>query len=91
MEARVHIIVGGLVQGVGFRWFVARHAQARSLRGYVKNRVEGSVEIDAEGDRGLLEEFLREIRIGPRSAQVRDIAVEWLPGGNAGAGFHIRD
>jgi acylphosphatase len=91
MEARVHVIVEGMVQGVGFRWFAARHAQTRSLRGYVRNCVDGSVEIDVEGDRALLEEFLREMRTGPRSARVRDLAIEWLPPGDAGAGFHIRD
>jgi acylphosphatase len=91
MEARVHVIVEGLVQGIGFRWFAARHAQARNLRGYVRNCVDGTVEVDAEGDRALLEEFLREIRTGPRSAQVKDLAIEWLPPGQREPGFHIRD
>jgi acylphosphatase len=91
MEARIHVIVEGLVQGVGFRWFAARHAQGRNLRGYVRNCVDGSVEIDAEGEKTLLEEFLGELRTGPRSAMVRDIEIEWLPPARAGEGFHIRD
>jgi acylphosphatase len=91
MEARVHVIVEGLVQGVGFRWFVARHAERRSLRGYVRNRMDGSVEVEAEGEKALLEEFVGQLRTGPRSAMVEHMAVEWLPPGYPGGGFSIRD
>ncbi len=91
MEARLHVIVEGIVQGVGFRWFVERRAQARSLRGYVRNRVDGSVEVEAEGEKEMLEEFLAELRMGPRSAQVTDTVVEWLPAVGGRTGFHIKD
>lgn len=91
MDARLHVIVEGMVQGVGFRWFVARQAEARRLRGFVRNCADGSVEIDAEGERALLEEFLREVRRGPRSAEVTDTAIEWLPSKGGISGFHIRD
>lgn len=77
MDARVHIIVHGLVHGVGFRWFVAREAGALGLRGYVRNRPEGTVEIEAEGDRSLLEALIAHVKVGPRSAQVRDLQIEW--------------
>lgn len=77
MEARVHIIVHGLVHGVGFRWFVAREAGALGVRGYVRNRPEGTVEIEAEGDRSLLEALIAHVKVGPRSAQVRDLQIEW--------------
>ncbi len=77
MEARVHVIVEGLVQGVGFRWFVARKAQALGLSGFVQNRYDGSVEVEAEGDRSLLEELLRDVKVGPRSAQVTNLRLEW--------------
>ena len=77
MEARVHIIVHGLVHGVGFRWFVAREAGALGLRGHVNNRPEGTVEIEAEGDRSLLEALIAHVKVGPRSAQVRDLHIQW--------------
>lgn len=77
MEARVHIIVQGLVQGVGFRWFVAREAGALGLRGFVRNRPEGTVELEAEGDRSLIEALIAHVRIGPRSAHVRDLQIAW--------------
>lgn len=78
MQARVHMVVEGLVQGVGFRWFVARHAQARGLCGYVSNRYDGNVEIVAEGDRSLVEDLIKEVRVGPRSAHVTNLRLEWL-------------
>ncbi len=91
MEARLHVVVEGIVQGVGFRWFVERRAQARSLRGYVRNRIDGSVEVEAEGEKEMLEEFLAELRMGPRSAQVTDTVVKWLPPIGGPSGFHIKD
>jgi acylphosphatase len=90
METRAHILVEGLVQGVGFRWFVARHAQGLGLKGYVKNMFDGSVEVEAEGDRSLVEELINHLKVGPRSAQVRDLHIEWLPLKNETKAFEIR-
>ena len=95
MHARVHIIVEGLVQGVGFRWFVARRAQALGLRGFVSNLYDGNVEIEAEGDRSLLEDFVGEVKVGPRSAHVTNLRLEWedlKPSGTSQhyTGFEIR-
>jgi hydrogenase maturation protein HypF len=58
---RVRIIVSGLVQGVGFRPFVYNLARRLSLSGFVKN-VDGLVEIEAQGDRLVLESFLSSIK-----------------------------
>jgi acylphosphatase len=77
MDAAVHMVVEGLVQGVGFRWFVARQANMLGLRGFVENKNNGTVEIEAEGERGLLEELIKQVRIGPRSAQVANLGLEW--------------
>lgn len=77
MFTRVHIVVEGLVQGVGFRWFVQRRAEALSIKGWVQNHYNGSVEIKAEADRSLLEEFIKEVKVGPRSAHVTNLRIEW--------------
>lgn len=90
MEARVRILVQGLVQGVGFRWFVAREAGALGLRGFVKNRTEGTVELEAEGDRSLIEALIAHVKVGPRSAQVRDLHIEWLQPQKDTKPFEIR-
>ncbi len=77
MDAAVHMVVEGLVQGVGFRWFVARQANMLGLRGFVENKYNGNVEVVAEGERFLLEELVKQVRVGPRSAQVTKVVLEW--------------
>jgi acylphosphatase len=90
MQARVHLVVHGLVQGVGFRWFVARRAEGLGLSGYVRNLYDGSVEAEAEGDRSMVEQLIHEVRVGPRSARVRDVSLEWIEPLHQQSGFAIR-
>ncbi len=82
METSVHIIVEGLVQGVGYRWYAARRAQALGLKGFVRNLYDGTVEVEARGDRSLLEELIRDLKVGPRSARVTNLKIEWDSAGN---------
>lgn len=90
VTVRVHIIVEGLVQGVGFRWFVYRHAEALGITGWVRNLYDGNVEIEAEGERSLLEEFIKQVKIGPRSARVTNLKIEWKERTSPGyQGFRI--
>jgi acylphosphatase len=90
MHARVHIVVQGLVQGVGFRWFVARRAQALGLSGFVQNLYNGNVELEAEGERSLIEELIGEVKVGPRSAHVTDLRLEWMEPRHGESGFRIQ-
>jgi acylphosphatase len=90
MLANAHIVVEGLVQGVGFRWFVARKAEALGLRGYVKNLYNGDVELEAEGERSLVEELIGQVKVGPRSAQVTNLRIEWMEPQHRTAHFEIR-
>ncbi len=78
-ETTAHIVVSGMVQGVGFRYFAYSHATKLRLTGYVKNLYSGDVEIIAQGDRSLVEEFIREVKVGPRHADVKDVKVEYGP------------
>ena len=75
--ARLRAIVHGYVQGVGFRYFVVRQANASGLTGYVRNRWDGSVEVVAEGPRPLLESLLALLRRGPSEAEVERVEVAW--------------
>jgi len=77
MEIGSNIIVKGVVQGVGFRYFVYRIATRFGLKGYVKNLFNGNVEIDIEGDRSMIEEFIKEVKTGPRFAHVTDMLITW--------------
>ncbi|CUT01857.1 acylphosphatase [Candidatus Chrysopegis kryptomonas] len=74
-----HIIVKGLVQGVGFRWFVQKHANHLGLNGWVRNLSNGDVEIEVEGERSLVEELIKLVKVGPRYAQVEDVQITWKP------------
>jgi len=69
----------GDVQGVGFRYFAESHARRLGLEGYVRNRYDGAVEVEAEGDAPALERFLDLLRRGPRMARVQDVRVSWAP------------
>jgi acylphosphatase len=75
--SRLTARVVGEVQGVGFRFFVRRQAQALGLRGFVRNAADGSVEVVAEGPRSQLEQLLRALCRGPLGADVRDVEVSW--------------
>lgn len=63
-------IVSGLVQGVGFRFFAQRSAAKHQIRGYVRNREDGSVEAFAEGPENAVEAFKHDITAGPMYAKV---------------------
>jgi acylphosphatase len=75
----VKVLVSGVVQGVGFRYFVLRLANSYGLKGTVRNLPDGRVEIVAEGDRNLIESFLQDVKTGHPYAVVRDMQIEWLP------------
>lgn len=76
-EMAVKATVTGLVQGVGYRYFAIGHARRLGLVGYAKNMPNGNVETYAEGERGLLEEFVKLLRMGPAAADVSGVSVEW--------------
>jgi acylphosphatase len=76
-NAAAHIVVRGMVQGVGFRYFVLRRAQELGVRGWVRNCASGEVEIEAEGDKVLLDRFVDFVQRGPRLAVVSEADVEW--------------
>ena len=88
---RLHATVRGRVQGVGFRFFVARAGRRLGLRGQVRNLPDGRrVEVIAQGPRATLDALVRELHAGPPLASVESVNVLWLtPAGNLPA-FVIR-
>ncbi len=77
---RLSLVVRGRVQGVGFRWYVQREAADLGVAGEVRNRFDGSVEIEAEGARAALERLAALVRQGPPGARVTDVEVRWSEG-----------
>ena len=85
-------LVSGVVQGVGFRWYVARHARALGLAGFARNLPDGRVEVVAAGvESAGLDRLETLLRAGPVNAQVErvereDGVAQALPSGS----FDIR-
>ena len=76
-NVRMHAFVQGTVQGVGFRFFIYQTGLNLKLNGWVRNRINGNVEILAEGSREKLDILLKETRRGPQMAQIDKVDVEW--------------
>ena len=73
MRRAVHVVITGRVQGVGFRAFVEREAEALRLEGWVRNRRDGTVEAVFAGDEGEIQHILMELNAGPPAAAVTDV------------------
>ena len=69
----LHVVVRGVVQGVGFRWFVREHAVRHGLGGWVRNQVDGSVEVVADGDDAAVSALRRALGRGPPGASVHSV------------------
>lgn len=78
MENACKLKIEGIVQGVGYRFFTEDKAVEYGITGYVKNLLDGSVEVYAEGEKEVLEKFIEDLRRGPRMARVERIDVRWM-------------
>lgn len=87
--ARVRWLLGGRVQGVGFRAFTRREAAALGVRGTVRNLPDGRVEIYAAADPEVLERFRERVSSGPSFGRVDRFDEEPAPGFDPPDGFDI--
>ena len=83
-------LIGGRVQGVGFRFFTEAAAAREGLRGWVRNLPDGRVEIAVEGDAEAVERFERSVRRGPPGARVSHVQVDAAVSIGRETGFSIR-
>lgn len=83
------IIVSGVVQGVGFRFFAVRKAHKYGLKGWVRNTSEGTVASEVEGEKGLISEYIKDLKTGPSGAGVENVKVEWKTFQNKYQDFQI--
>jgi acylphosphatase len=88
--ARLHAIIEGRVQGVGFRMFVVDNAAQLGVTGWVRNRYDGNVEVLAEGDRLTLGKLLNDLHIGPRAARVTNVTADWQSASGEFSRFTVR-
>lgn len=89
-KERVYIIVEGRVQGVGFRYFCAEAARAYGVVGWVRNLVDGRVEILGEGVPQQLGKFATACKTGPSTARVLKVEEEYSKASGAFDSFSIR-
>ena len=71
-------VVYGRVQGVGFRYFTWKEAERIGIKGTVRNYVDGSVEIIAEGNDDQLQDFYNWLKVGPRTASVERVLEDYI-------------
>lgn len=88
-DIAVRFRVTGRVQGVWFRGWTQEQAQARGLRGWVRNREDGSVEGVISGPEELAAEMISTLRQGPPAARVKGVDWTEIPTYD-GEGFEIR-
>lgn len=73
--AAMRVRVTGRVQGVSYRYYAQQEAVSLGLTGWVRNEVDGSVELHLEGPRDAVDSMVDWCRRGPTAARVRDVAV----------------
>lgn len=72
----VHLIISGRVQGVGFRYSIKQIATRHHIKGWIRNRDDGRVEIGAEGTDQQVDAFIRKVGLGTFFARVEDIEIQ---------------
>ncbi|MCY3022028.1 MAG: acylphosphatase [Planctomycetota bacterium] len=87
----MHLMVTGLVQGVGFREFTLRTSRQLGIRGWVRNLPTGEVELEAEGPEAAVQELEGKIKKGPRGSKVDSVNALNTNSGEALEEFEIRE
>jgi len=87
---RAHLLITGIVQGVGYRWSCRRAGQGIGVTGWVRNMDDGRVEVVAQGTREQVEQLIKWCYRGPDEARVSDIAVAYEDAAETFQDFGIR-
>ena len=75
--SQVHLFIFGIVQGVGFRFFVASNAKRLGLSGWVRNSEDGGVEAVFCGEKKHITEMITLCKKGPMLAVVKHVGFDW--------------
>ena len=89
-KKRIHVLVRGIVQGVGYRYFTIKHAGSLGVDGWVRNTPDGKVEAVAEGEEDALNRLLSAMHEGPWSGKVDSLDVDWDHFRGEFKGFGVR-
>lgn len=83
------MIISGVVQGVGYRYYCFEYAKKLNINGYAKNLDNGNVEVIADGSQSAINEYLKLLKIGPLTSTVTAINITELNSTNKYEGFEI--
>ncbi len=75
---RVHLLIDGRVQGVGYRWWFENRARKHGLAGWVRNRLDGKVETEIQGAPDAVSAAIADAGSGPPAARVTSVGVTEL-------------
>jgi acylphosphatase len=89
MAVRARLRIAGRVQGVWYRGSMQQEAERLCVSGWVRNRRDGTVEAEVEGERDPVEALIAWARHGPRGARVSDVDVEWIAVRGERGGFAV--
>jgi acylphosphatase len=90
MQVHAEIIISGMVQGVGYRYFALRKANRYGIKGYVMNLANGNVLCEAEGEDGMVKDFIKELKAGPMFSQVNTVQVNTSANLTGYTNFEVR-
>lgn len=85
-----HFIVHGRVQGVGFRYYTRRQAKQLGVKGWVRNKVDGTVEIMAQADNKTLQAFQDAVKKGSPNSQVTHVHIKQVQAPQNYTSFKVR-
>jgi len=84
------VLYEGRVQGVGFRFSVKEIAQGYEVTGWVKNLIDGRVQLEVQGERDEVEAFLQAVQRSHLNALISRYTIQEVPRLEGVKGFHIR-
>ncbi|OGR83455.1 MAG: hypothetical protein A2901_01685 [Elusimicrobia bacterium RIFCSPLOWO2_01_FULL_54_10] len=87
---RMHMLIKGKVQGVGYRFFTVQAANKMGLKGWVQNLPDGDVEAEVQGTEELISSFVNHLKKGHAWARVDSMQTEPLPEKSGESDFEIR-
>tara|TARA_B100000959_G_scaffold287040_1_gene368806 strand:+ start:732 stop:1016 length:285 start_codon:yes stop_codon:yes gene_type:complete len=86
---RMMSLVRGRVQGVGFRYHTALKANQLGLQGWIRNNKDGSVQVEAQGQEGSLNDLIGYLYKGPGHAKVDEVETKWIETKESSGKFRI--
>ena len=86
---RAYLLIIGRVQGVAYRAFAREEATLRGVGGWVRNREDGRVEVEVEGERAVVEAFIECLKHGPPLARIDHVEIQWMAANRQETNFRI--